>query len=404
MPEISDSTRRELYRLMGLQPAGAASVEDDLLNKTRKALRLAFIELGYSGKFQFSATPGSSASVFFWDEARWLLTQGQRADPPEILRRLEEFVIKNEVVLHRVDAIWGLHPEQEIQLAEGLRLQSLASLRPSNLRDTLLDADLTKAKPRAAIVQTFIHRPLYFRPPEEPAPFTWDDKHFMSDLSLVLVLLNDSSVVSVAEWYQTTDDRVPVLGTGQGGGGTSFGEPRIVEEIAPRAYNEMLASELASGFLGLSSPDRRRITVALRRLNLAGLREMPSDSALELGIAIEALLSEPGDPTDSISYRLQTRAAVLLGRSIAEREETAGQVSRLYGLRSAAAHGSDLDGHSRGETRVRVEKRKYTARQLAETLEAGKQLCGRLARRILKLGQFPSYRRMMLGEAPPNDG
>lgn len=404
---MAEETRSQLVALVQRQPANLepGQVPPDLLNETREMLRKAFAELGYSGKFYLSKNPGTSGSVFFYEEAQWLLTEGRRDNPAEVVRRLERFVTRNEVVLQRVAAVWGLHPDRSIHLLDTprLRIVPLANLRPSDARDSLLAAGnpnqqhASRANPRAAIVYEFIHKPLYFRYGEPQAQFTWDDKHFLSDLSLVLLLLNDSPVVRVAEWYQTDADHVPVLGIGQGWA-YSFSEPRVVQEIAPQSYDEALAMDLVGGFLRFPAPDRQRITVALRRLNLAGLRNTRSDIALELGIALEALLSEASDPHDSISYRLKTRAAVLLSGSIAEREETARQVSRLYGLRSAAAHGEDLDGHRRGNEYVKVAGKKYTARELADTLEDGRRLCGRIARKLLQSGAFPNYHRMMLGE------
>lgn len=405
MPAITEKTRSQLSALIRSQPPDLAPghVLDTQLNETRETLRQAFAELGYSGKFQFSKTPGVSGSVLFWGEARWLLTEGRRGNVEEVIHHLEQFVVQNEVRMQRVCAVWGLHPDRPIQLSDNLTLMPLAQLRLSDARDALLETDGSKhphvrqAKPRAAIVHEFIHRPLYFRSQEEMAPFTWDDKHFMSDLSLVLVLLNDSPVVPVAQWYQT-DHHIPMLGASCGWGG-SFHEPHITGEITPQLYDETLAFRLVNGFLKLSPSDRRRMTVALRRLNSAFLRQMLSDMALELGIALEALLSEADDPVDSMSYRLKTRAAVLLGGPIEEREKIAAQISRLYGLRSAAAHGGDLDGHSRGLPHVRVARKNYTASELHKTLEHGRCLCGRIARRLIQLGEFPSYSRLILGES-----
>jgi hypothetical protein len=404
MSAITDKTRSRLVALIRRQPMDLmpGQIPTDLLDETRETLRSAFAKLGYSERLQLSKTPGTSGSVNFWDEARWLLTEGKREDAEKVIQRLEQFVTNNSVVIQRVEAVWGLHPDRPIQLSENLTLVPLANLRPSAAREALLETDGSKhphvrqAKPRAAIVQEIVHQPLYFRPHEEMAPFTWEDKHFMSDLSLVLALLNDSPVVPVAGWYQT-DLEVPVLGSGGGWGG-SFHEPRIVRDIAPQSYDEALAFRLVSGFLKFSPPDKRRMNVALRRLNLAFLREMPSDIALELGIALEALLSETGDPSDSISYRLKTRAAVLLGGTIEAREEISAQISRLYSLRSTAAHGGDLDGHWRGLTHIPSAGKKYTAEKLQETLEHGRRLCGHLARELLYRGKFPNYHRMILGE------
>jgi hypothetical protein len=151
----------------------------------------------------------------------------------------------------------------------------------------------------------------------------------------------------------------------------------------------------------MSSSDKRRITVALRHLNQAWLRELPSDVALEIGITIEALLSEPNDPLDSISYRIQMRAAVLLGGTVEERDAIAKQISTIYAFRSAAAHGMDLDAHWRGAQRLKVSGKRYTAHDMDDVFRNGRHLCARIARALLSLTRIPDYRTMVLLGAVP---
>jgi len=364
---ISNRTRERVCALVGqhLAESGAGAPEPELVNATREALAIAFEELGYSGSFQRSGKPGGWSKVLFWEEAQWLLREGAKGTPERALDRLQSFVQENSVPLQRVGALWGLHPASPVPLTDSLTLVALAELEPSDAQTALMSSDVGGAhtfrlpKPRAALVHKFLHRPVYRRA-GDPAPvFTWDDKYFISDLALVLVLLADAPVLCVAEWYQTLPS-VPVLGAGFGWG-ASLGEPRITQEILPRVYDADRASRHVRAFLALEPAERHRLLVALRRLNLAWLRERPSDIALEVGIALEALLTEPGDPNDSISYRLQIRAAVLLGGSAPERDAIAAQVSRLYALRSAAVHGTDIDWHCRGPETVRVSSEKYTA-------------------------------------------
>jgi hypothetical protein len=264
----------------------------------REVMRLAFVELGYSGKFYRSESPEASSSVHFWEEARWLLTEGRLRDPDNAVSRLEQLVRDNEVIVHRVEAVWGLHPDRPLSLAAEPRLMllPLENLRSSSARDALLGtahsgpAPTKQPRPRAVIVHELVQKPVYFPAGERTASFAWEDRNLLSDLALVLVLLNDSPVVSVAAWNQTALD-VPVFGTNVGWG-WSFSDERVSVEIPPESYDEELASHMVSAFLELSSLDKRRMTIALRRLNHAWLRQRRSDTALELGIALEALLTE----------------------------------------------------------------------------------------------------------------
>jgi hypothetical protein len=407
MPSLTGETRNRLVELIRSLPDELApgTIPVELLNDAREALRVAFEELGYSGEFYLSKKPGTSGTSNFSEEATWLLTEGRKRGPDDVVNSLEGLVLKNEACMRRIGAIWGLHPDRPIRLSGELTLYPLSDISPSSARDSLLstlDPSLNplarNPSPRAAIVREFVHRPLFFRRDEPQASFTWEDKHFISDVASLLVLLNDSPVVRIAEWYET-DSQVPILGAGLGWSG-GFSELNTAGEIPVQTYDAELAEQLVNGFLSLSPSDKRRLITALRRLNLASLRGTQSDVALEIGLTLETLLTERGDPQDSITYRLRIRAALLLGGTIDEREATASQVSRLYGLRSYVAHGGDLDGHSRGSDKIEVSGNKYTASDLSDTLTRGKQLCGRIAREILRIGSFPSYNRMTLGVMP----
>jgi hypothetical protein len=394
---FSEATKAKLETIIRRIPLDnpAGRLPDDLAREAAAVLREGFFELGYT-VVNLSKTPGGSSSGGFLDETHWLFAEENRADPREAISRLEELVVKNEVVLQHVMELWGLHPDKIMDLAPGLSLFPITQL-PFEPKDYPQNVFPTGPRPRAALVREFLHRPLYFQKNEERSPFTWEDKYFLTDLALALVLLNDSPVVRVAQWYQA-DPRKPIVGRGMGRGGYREHQ-NVILDMPPESYDEIRAREIVTGFLKLTEQNRRRMLVALRRLNLTGLSEMASDIAVDLGIAIEALLTEEGDPTDSMAYRLKLRAAILMGETIEERESIAAQVSELYALRSYAAHGSDMDGPWREEKPFRIGGKKgkrYDAHVLLEVLTNGRKLCGRIARKILNLGAFPDYRRMML--------
>lgn len=82
---------------------------------------------------------------------------------------------------------------------------------------------------------------------------------------------------------------------------------------------------------------RRSVDVALDRLNLARRRRSPGDQAIDSGICLEALLGD--DNPQELTYKLRLRAALLLGTTLAERQEIRKAVHDLYNLRSKVVHG-----------------------------------------------------------------
>ena len=82
------------------------------------------------------------------------------------------------------------------------------------------------------------------------------------------------------------------------------------------------------------------IDFAARRFSAAGQRPDPLDRLLDWMIALESILCR-GD--GSVSYRVSTRAAILLGHDLPLRLALQKQVGALYGLRSKIVHGSHQD-------------------------------------------------------------
>lgn len=93
----------------------------------------------------------------------------------------------------------------------------------------------------------------------------------------------------------------------------------------------------ANRYLQLDGSLRRSVEVALDRLNLARRRHSPGNQAIDLGICLEALLGD--ENTQELSYRLRLRAALLLGKTLTERQHIRRAVRDLYDLRSKVVHG-----------------------------------------------------------------
>jgi hypothetical protein len=92
----------------------------------------------------------------------------------------------------------------------------------------------------------------------------------------------------------------------------------------------------ATRYLRLEKQRRRSIDVALDRLNVARRRRTPGDQAIDSGICLEALLGD--ENSQELTYKLQLRAALLLGTSLPERQEIRKAVRDLYALRSKVVH------------------------------------------------------------------
>jgi hypothetical protein len=139
MGKFTDVNRRRLVAL-GKSSTGSPSdpLPDGLVLESCEAMRAAFEDHGYSGKFFLSAKPGSSGWMNLLQEARWFVSASRTADPDDLVTLLDELVERNEARVFRIAAVWGVHPDREIRLAEGFKLVPLANLPSSNFRDTCM--------------------------------------------------------------------------------------------------------------------------------------------------------------------------------------------------------------------------------------------------------------------------
>jgi hypothetical protein len=205
----------------------------------------------------------------------------------------------------------------------------------------------------------------------------------------VLTLVRCSPVFPIAHWFQIPEE-TPLIDSVGGWGGYEY-DRRFIEEIRPADYDPLAVQDLVSRYLRLTNGVRRRLDVPLERLRLALLRVRPEDIALELGIALESLLTKEQDSEAPISYRLRLRATHLLGGESEERRENAKRFRIVYGLRSRAAHGASVTDAAlkdAGGTGPVVEFLRECANCSAEMI-----------RRIICNGDFPDWEGLAMGWA-----
>jgi hypothetical protein len=119
----------------------------------------------------------------------------------------------------------------------------------------------------------------------------------------------------------------------------AFFEDGYWSEDVP-TLTEQDITEVGNLFTKLRNANRREFNIAVRRLNLALLREDEEDSILDATIGLEALCSDGS--AQEIVYKLRLRVAALL--QLLEEDgysptEVFNTVKRIYDYRSAVVHG-----------------------------------------------------------------
>jgi hypothetical protein len=101
--------------------------------------------------------------------------------------------------------------------------------------------------------------------------------------------------------------------------------------------------ELYLLFKSLPQTAQQHLRVPIERLNRALRRIDVTNFAIELGIALEALLlNDLDDDRGELTFRLRLRGARLLGQTLEERVQISRALRDVYKLRSIAVHTGNI--------------------------------------------------------------
>jgi len=307
--------------------------------------------------------------------AEWLLAQALKHKSSEAaFTLLQSFVDGNLPPTLEVFALCGIVVYTEFDLPGNMKLVPFSSLPQSEMSDYFKRIPFWRSaelnfhlfpEPTAALVLKD-RNGLQLR--SDGAPLPPSDTAFR-EVVRYLTLVGPSAPTPVARWCQIEDwETIPL--------GGEFGRgPLFIEEVLPREIVPLPDADIrgtVERYLGLDQIARNRLSLPLQRLNLALKRQNKVDSAIELRVALEALLiTQKGG---KISATIQSRGAELLGKTPQERADIAQRLKAVYGTCSTAIHSGALDS----------EKDK-------EILRDGLRLCAELIRAIVDRGSIPKW-------------
>lgn len=196
------------------------------------------------------------------------------------------------------------------------------------------------------------------------------------DATRALTIGDNAAPVVGVSWTDFVDPKLAMAEFGM------MWMPARFEGALHRSSPEVSSDGLdwAARYLEMNGNVRRTLNLAIDRLNLARRRLSPGDQAIDGGICLEALLGDEGP--GEINYKLRLRAALLLGKTLAERQEIKKKVGKLYDLRSKIVHG-----------RERSPDKKLHDIGCASV---GLEICAEVIRAIVLHGDLPNFNALEL--------
>jgi len=345
---------------------------------------------------------GRGGEIFFalkplylhpWYVPRVLLPVMLGSDAPSSVAWLHRVFSIVSAELHMVAAVHGLEVEEPLNLANRVRLVPLTAAPDSpNLRSL---AGGYQAIPVSVI-------DIGLAMPPTIAVFGMGTVAGSTDFEAGKSVYDNAfnAILQAARAFTLTDGGAPVVGKSW----TDFVDPELTAaefgqvwtvahfEGSPspgplKVDGEALA--WAERYLRMDSQLRPSVDVVLDRLNLARRRRSPGDKAIDGGICLEALLGD--DSPQELTYRLQLRAALLLGTTLPERQEIRKAVRDLYRLRSKVVHG-------------RARRSEDNAPD-AQCASRGLEICTQAVRAIVRVNAPPDFATWeLMGRPPDNNG
>jgi len=290
-----------------------------------------------------------------------------------------------------VATFWGLIPKEPVSLARGVELMPFDALPPSRQKDALSEPHVGRGvslaapafswqAPTAALVRSVTIEP-YLREPDhgESSKDAADCSSLFADIRVCLATCMCAGIVPGPGWFQYTDSdlEAAVLGFH-----THLGHQEITPLVleAKAEFDPHRVSTLLSQFMNLDSGMKNRVRTSMQRLAQACLRREPADRALELAIALEALLV---DAAGEHTFKIGLRVALLTPGDRDERKKARAIIEAMYKIRSSLMH----SGQTNDTCKVRGHGEMRTAGIVSTALE----ITASVIQRVVAFGAPPDW-------------
>jgi hypothetical protein len=350
---------------------------------------------------QLRSVEGGGMQIFPRRTGEYLIRRTlDYGSPDEAIAWLLRVLAMQNATGRVIEALWGVPVAEETELSANLSILPVTALKDGPFKmllqghhqsvgDNILISPLGMDNPRSVLaVRTEISRVITpidasDLPPAVPKVVSEAIEQQLQDITDLLTIVGPRVVVSAAVTFEFDDPDLHYLASLLSGRRARFIEVMpIIPTFNLPVLDSIEARELVTLFREIPESLRKKLRVALNRLNLAQRRFKLGDKAIDLAIVLESLLG--GDETNEVTHKVTTRAARLLGGANEQRLHNRDIVNATYGYRSKMVHNG-----------VQPEGMKSIASNpmpASEILSAAVRVCVAVIKRIIRLRQIPDWK------------
>jgi len=323
----------------------------------------------------FVHRPGGYVSIRPRNFAEWLLAQTRLRGATGPVSELIEVATTNRMSGQEILVLKGLSPVNECRLPGDITLCNLFHAPQSYARDEILygGPNQRRASPRrrGALVADVQWAPVLSCTTELVRGGN-EKLEQMQEIVRLLPPVVGTAVSTTAHWMHAFSPIHLISGVSASAGFDNDAYDFDVGVSGVFEWSELVST--IESYLALQSNAKRHLRIPLERYNRALLARQLEDKAIELGVALETMLTADRDKDAPISYVLRLRGACLLTRDTKARKEAMLALKRAYDRRSAVAHSGHIGKHPED---ARLE------------LEFGIRLCSEMLKIAIARGGLP---------------
>ncbi len=326
--------------------------------------------------------------VTFAELAGWLVSRARQVGPEAAVLDLNRYITESSFRVVETCLLTGITVSEATEITSNISLVSFEQLPDSPHKQMFTPTfgnafAMARNHATAALICSGIH-PRHHTVGGVPMLSIPSAMGEMNDIRRVLTLIGPCAPVVAAFWVGT-DQSVPLGDTATGWSHPVEEEGGIRTPAALAAADLGRLRELYGLLRAASAGHQQHLRVPLERLNRALRRINKTDSAIELGIALEALLlNDLDDERGELTLRLRLRGARLVGQTTDARTRIYRLLEKVYRLRSRAVHSGvvpeDLEGMP-----------------TSEILQQGYVFTAQAIETIIRLGRNPDWVQITLG-------
>jgi hypothetical protein len=210
----------------------------------------------------------------------------------------------------------------------------------------------------------------------------------VADAVRCAVVLSGRTIVAVGSWSHFADPVAQMVGPSGYSWSHEFTDMSLLAAAhEPQSIDGPAFSAAFQNFLRLPESEQAALRIVLDRINVSLRRATLVDRAIDLGIALEAMMlhdSSQSKDRGELRYRTAIRGAAFVGGTREERARNFRIMREAYDIRSEAVHAGKLD------------EKKKNRRDASPIIADASQLTLSIARKIIGLARFPVWEDYVL--------